>query len=154
MSLSSSYSDNDEISKPHKGENESDNEFSDFGKGWVPIQGEITLPKLNTGDMIMMVKMMRMMLVMVMIVCRRLIMWNHIFIGNFQNQNQLLGTCDPIDRVLTLIAIQKCKKMFQNKEKFFFCSGVYGLNHFYDLIKYTWKNVLPWIAALVTMVYI
>ena len=33
VSLSSSYLDNDKLSKPHTGENESDTEFSDSGKG-------------------------------------------------------------------------------------------------------------------------
>ena len=46
----SSESDNDEISRLHKGENEMDSEFSDSGKGRVPILGEITLPELNIRD--------------------------------------------------------------------------------------------------------
>ena len=50
VSLSSSYLDNDKLSKPHKGENESDTEFSDSGKGWVPIWGEITVPEHDFGD--------------------------------------------------------------------------------------------------------
>ena len=51
MSLSSSYSKDDEIYRLHKRENESDTEFSDSGKGWLPIWGEITLPKFNIdGD--------------------------------------------------------------------------------------------------------
>ena len=44
----SSYS--DEIYRPQKGENESDNEFHYSRKGWVTIWGEITLPELDNGD--------------------------------------------------------------------------------------------------------
>ena len=46
----SSYWDDDEIYKPHKGENESDTEFCYFRKGWVPIWWEITLSKVDIGD--------------------------------------------------------------------------------------------------------
>ena len=49
VSLSSSYS-VDEIHRPRKGENESETKFSDCGKGWVAMWGEITLSKLNIDD--------------------------------------------------------------------------------------------------------
>ena len=38
-SLSSSYLDNDEIHWPSKGENESETEFSDSGKGGIIVRG-------------------------------------------------------------------------------------------------------------------
>ena len=35
--------------RPHKGENESDTEFSDSGK-WMPIWGKMTLSELNIDN--------------------------------------------------------------------------------------------------------
>ena len=48
-SLSSAYSNDNQIYRPRKRENKSDTEFSDSGKGWVPILGKIPIPELDIG---------------------------------------------------------------------------------------------------------
>ena len=49
-SVSSLYLDDDQMFRAHKGENESETEFSDSGKGQVAIQGKIALFALNIDD--------------------------------------------------------------------------------------------------------